>query len=410
MQKLLHVLYYSLFVCSICAEGQWNQFRGISGQGHSNADLPQSWSQHSKNIKWRTAIEGKAWSSPILVSGKIVVTNARSDGDVDSIILETLCLDPEDGEIIWRNVLFSYSELPRIHRKNSYASPTPFFDGDSIFVHFGNLGTACLNQKGELKWKKVFKYSPVHGSGCSPVVYGEQVLFSADGASDPCLYAINKLTGDILWKAPRIRGSKKTFSFCTPLIVSFNGQIQIISPASDFVYSYSLDGKELWRLNYPNGYSVVPRPVYQDGVVYVSSGYDRPTLYAIKIDGMGDVTKSKILWQTSKSVPRNSSVVLVNGNLFMVADNGVVSCLDAKTGRLYWIERVGGSCSASLLHANGLIYLTDETGKTFVFEADTHYKLRFENEINERTLSSIMALGTSIILRTESAIYRIEHL
>ena len=267
-----------------------------------------------------------------------------------------------------------------------------------------------MNQKGELKWKKVFKYSPVHGSGCSPVVYGKQVLFSADGASDPCLYAINKLTGDILWQAPRIRGSKKTFSFCTPLVVPFNGSIQIISPASDFVYSYSLDGKELWRLNYPNGYSVVPRPVYQEGVVYVCSGYDRPTLYAIEIDGRGDVTKSKILWQTSKSVPRNSSVVLVNGNLFMAADNGVVSCLDAKTGRLYWIERVGGSCSASLLHANDLIYLTDETGKTFVFEANTQYKFRFENDINERTLSSIMTLGTSIILRTESAVYRIEHL
>lgn len=410
MQKLLPILYFLVFVFSICAQGEWNQFRGSSGQGHSNAALPQSWSQHSKNIKWRTAIDGKAWSSPILVSGEVVVTNARSNGSGDSIILEALCLDSENGKIIWRNELFSYSELPRIHRKNSYASPTPFFDGDSIFVHFGNLGTACLNQKGELRWKKVFKYSPVHGSGCSPVVYGKQVLFSADGASDPCLYAINKLTGDILWQAPRIRGSKKTFSFCTPLVVPFNGSIQIISPASDFVYSYSLDGKELWRLNYPNGYSVVPRPVYQEGVVYVCSGYDRPTLYAIEIDGRGDVTKSKILWQTSKSVPRNSSVVLVNGNLFMAADNGVVSCLDAKTGRLYWIERVGGSCSASLLHANDLIYLTDETGKTFVFEANTQYKFRFENDINERTLSSIMTLGTSIILRTESAVYRIEHL
>ena len=231
---------------------------------------------------------------------------------------------------MWKETLFSYPDMPRIHRKNSYASPTPFFDGESIFVHFGNLGTARLSPKGKIIWKKVFSYSPVHGSGSSPVVHGDLLLFSADGASDPSLYALNKKDGSIAWKKRRSSDTKKNFSFCTPLVVPRGNDYQIISPASDYVFSYALNGEELWKSYYSGGYSVVPRPVFNDDTVFVSSGYDRPTLYAIKTDGTGNVTKNKILWEISKSAPRNSSVVVHNDMLFMAADNGVVSCLDAK--------------------------------------------------------------------------------
>jgi len=131
-------------------------------------------------------------------------------------------------------------------------------------------------------------------------------------------------------------------------------------------------------------------------------------LYAIKADGVGDVTGSKLIWKTSKSVPRNSSIILINNLLFMVADNGVVSCLDATTGATHWIERVGGSCSSSLLHANGFIYLTDESGKTFVFEAKRKYQLRAVNDLKERTLASSMAHNNSVFIRTEKAIYRFD--
>ena len=387
----------------------WNQFRGDTAQGHADASLPTLWSAGSKNIKWRTIIPGKAWSSPILADGNIIISNARNSGIGEKVILETLCLNASSGEVIWQKPLFSYSSLPRIHRKNSYASPTPFYDGNYIFVHFGNLGTVCLNKNGDIIWKKIFEYNPVHGSGCSPVVYGNSLFFSADGADDPCFYSIDKLTGRILWKAMRNTQSKKTFSFCTPLLVPRGNSIQIISPASDYVFSYSLDGKELWRSNYPGGYSVVPRPVYHDGVVFVSSGYDRSTLYAIKVDGYGDVTNSKILWQTSKSVPRNSSFIIANDLLFMAADNGVVSCLDVKTGDLIWMERGGGSCSSSLLFANELIYLTDETGETFIFDAKENFRLKFQNKLGERTLASHMVLEHSILIRTENAVYRIDH-
>jgi outer membrane protein assembly factor BamB len=238
------------------------------------------------------------------------------------------------------------------------------------------------------------------------VVHDNLLIFSADGASDPCIYGIDKKDGNVLWKTTRTSNTKKNFSFCTPLVVSRESGLQIISPASEFVFSYSLQGEEIWKFNYPGGYSVVPRPVFADGIVFVSSGYDRPTLYAIKTDGIGDVTDSKLVWKTSKSVPRNSSIIVMNNLLFMAADNGVVSCLDARNGFIHWIERVGGSCSSSLLHSNGFIYLTDETGKTFVFEAKKKFKLSSVNDLKERTLASLMAYGKSVFIRTEEAIYR----
>ena len=407
--KYLYVVISSFFFLSfLVLNGEWNQFRGVTGQGHVDTKIPKFWSQNSSNLAWRASINGTAWSSPILVRGQIVVTNARTLNDGKSLDLEVVALNESTGKISWRSSLFTYPDLPRIHRKNSYASPTPYFDGESIFVHYGNLGTACLNTDGKTRWKKVFDYSPVHGSGCSPVVHDNLLIFSADGASDPCIYGLDKKNGNIRWKTTRTSKTKKNFSFCTPIVVPRGSGLQIISPASEFVFSYSLEGKEIWKLNYPGGYSVVPRPVFADGIVFVSSGYDRPTLYAIKTDGVGDVTGSKLIWKTSKSVPRNSSIILINNLLFMAADNGVVSCLDAKTGTTHWIERVGGSCSSSPLHANGLIYLTDETGKTFVFEAKRKYQLSAVNDLKERTLASSMAYNNSVFIRTEKAIYRFD--
>ena len=308
--------------------------------------------------------------------------------------------------------MFEHDDSPRIHKKNSHASPTPFYDGERVFVHFGNLGTACLSIDGKLIWKKKFDYRPVHGSGCSPVVHGDLLLFSADGAQNPCLYALDKKTGEVRWKANRESEAKRKFSFCTPLVISRNGKYQIISPASDFVFSYDLKGNQLWKSHYPGGYSVVPRPIYEDEMIYVSSGYDRPPLYAVRVDGKGDVTDTHVVWKTSKAAPLNSSPVLVRGAdgsllFFMAADRGVVSCLDAKSGELKWMERVAGSCSASLLHAGGRIYLTDESGKTFVFKAGTPFQLLAENDLEERTLATPIAVPGGLVIRTENAIWKI---
>ena len=388
------------------------QFRGPSGQGHyEGSDFPVRWSV-SESIHWKTELPGKAWSSPIWIkdSNSLILTNAlEEEGELS---LEVLSLDLGSGRRNWVRPLFKYRESPQIHRKNSHASPTPCFDGKRIYVHFGNLGTACLSLNGEVLWKKRYDYSPVHGGGSSPVVHGELLIFSADGYSNPCLYALEKNTGEIRWKANRDSQAKKNFSFCTPLVIESEDRVQIVSPASDYVFAYDLEGRQIWKSKYPGGYSVVPRPVYGDGMVFVSSGYDRPSTYAIKVNGTGDVTKTHVAWKTSKSAHRNSSPLLVRTRedgllFFMAADHGVVSCRSAKTGELKWMERVAGSCSGSLLFAGGRIYLTDEEGKTFVFNARSQYRLVAENDLQERTLASPIAVPNGLVIRTEGRVWKI---
>ena len=385
----------------------WSEFRGATGQGQASTKLPLVWDSDGSNLLWRTKLEGKAWSSPISTGGAIIVSNARADASGNKLFLEAISINPKNGKRNWRSILFEHNDLPRIHRKNSYASPTPFYDRNRIYFHFGNLGTACVDKNGKIVWKRTFNYSPVHGSGSSIIGFGKLLLFSADGADNPCLYALNKDDGSIAWKARRTSNAKKNFSFCTPLVIPSGQSFQIISPASDWCFSYDLNGREIWKSNYRGGYSVVPRPVHHQDLVYVSSGYDHPTLYAIATDGVGEVTKKKVRWSTGKAVPRNSSPVIVNGLLFMVSDAGVVSCLDALTGEVKWMERVAGSTSASLIHAGGMIYLTDEEGTTYVFQAKPSFELHATNSLQERTLASGMAYGNTFVLRTEVALYRI---
>ena len=405
MKKFLICL-LSLFIVLIGNAENWPQFRGPTGQGHSNViELPMTWSR-TDGVAWQKSLGGEAWSSPICVKNQIFLTNALLEDEL--LRLKVVSIDFVSGEVLWSKTLFEYQNQPRIHKKNSYASPTPFYDDGHIFVHFGNLGTACLAAGGNLIWKKKLEYSPVHGSGASPVVFDNLLLISADGAIEPCLYALAKKTGEIKWKADRESIAKKKFSFCTPLVVEDGESVQIISPASDYVFAYDLKGNQIWKFNYPNGYSVVPRPVYYSGMIYVSSGYDSPTFYAIKTGGHGDITQSHLAWKTRKGAPRNSSVVITNGLVFMAADNGVVSCLDAKTGKTHWIERVASTCSPSMLHAVGKIFLSDETGKTFIFEAQAKYSLLATNDLQEKMLASPIAYQTSMIIRTEKNLWRID--
>lgn len=405
MRKFLLLFFYLSLIISVYGNS-WPQFRGPNGQGHSldQLNLPLRWNLE-EGVAWQIYLNGKAWSSPICVDNQLLLSNAiQKDG---LLKLEILSISFESGRIQWRKKLFEYEDLPRIHKKNSYASPTPFYDEGRVFVHFGNLGTACIGLDGDLIWKQKLDYSPVHGSGASPVIFKDLLLLSADGAEEPCLYALDKHTGAIKWKTVRDSNAKKNFSFCTPTVIQEMGTVEIISPASDYVFAYDYNGKQIWKFNYPNGYSVVPRPVYDNGIIYVSSGFDSPTLYAIRSGGQGDVTKSHLAWKTRKGVPRNSSVLVVNGMLFMAADNGVVSCLDANNGQVYWMERIAGSCSASLLLVNGRIYLCDESGKTFIFKAQKEYSLIATNDLGERMLASPITYKGSLLLRTEKGIWRI---
>ena len=327
------VLSLSLTVTLSAAD--WSQFRGATGDGHADsAKLPTEWSK-SKNVIWRKEIPGLGWSSPVVASDKICLTTAVPAGKDQS--LRALCLNAKTGDVIWNVEVFKQdSKAPPIQSKNSHASATPVVDGDEVFVHFGHMGTACLNAKdGSKVWtQQGLKYSPVHGNGGSPILAGDKLVFSIDGTDKQAVVALDRKTGKVAWQTPRNLNVPKHFSLSTPLLIAVNGQEQLVSAGSGVVMALDpTTGKEIWRVRYGSGYSVVPRPVFGNGLVYLSSGYDSPVFYAIKPDGKGDVTNSHVAWTAKKGAPRNASPLLVDDAVYMVADDGLFTCLDAKTGK-----------------------------------------------------------------------------
>jgi outer membrane protein assembly factor BamB len=189
-----------------------------------------------------------------------------------------------------------------------------------------------------------------------------------------------------------------------------DGRQELISPASGFVGAYEpQSGREIWRVRYGEGYSVVPRPVFAHGLLFLSSGFDRPILYAIKPEGAkGDATASHVAWTVSKGAPTTPSPLALGNELYIVSDGGVASCLDAKTGNILWNERLGGGFSASPVSAENRIYFQNESGVGFVVAAGTNYQLLAKNDLGERSLASPAVIDNAIFIRTESHLWRVQ--
>jgi outer membrane protein assembly factor BamB len=325
--------------------------------------------------------------------------------------LRALCLNAKTGETIWDTEVFRQdgSQAPGIHSKNSHASPTPLTDGQHLFVHFGHQGTACLDQKGNLIWtNRDIHYQPVHGNGGAPILADRALAFSCDGYEQPFVIALDRAKGTALWKTARNTDSFKKFSFSTPLLITVNGKQQIISPGSGAVCAYDpATGQEIWRVKY-EGYSVIPRPVFGHGLVFVSSGFESPNLLAIRPDGQGDVTTTHVAWTLRKGAPLTPSPLLVGDEVYLVSDSGIASCVDAKTGKVHWQERIGGSYSASPLYADGKIYCQSEEGTGVVLKAGKRFEVLARNSLGERTLASYAASDGAFFIRTEKHLYRIQ--
>lgn len=402
----------SIFILALSAltahAENWPQFRGPTGQGLStDRRLPVEWTS-TNNVAWKQPIPGQGWSSPSYVDGRLYLTTSENPAS-GGLSLRALCLDAASGRTLWNTEVLApdASKAGRIHGKNSHASPTPLIEGDRIYVHFGHHGTACLDPQGNVLWRNdTLPYPPVHGGGGSAIIVEDALVFSCDGASDPFVVALNKHDGRVLWKVPRATPAKKQFSFSTPLAISVKGRTQIISPGSGMVCAYAPeDGRELWRVRYGEGYSVVPRPVFAQGLVFISSGFDAPKTFAIRPDGMGDVTDTHIAWTTTKGAPNTPSMLAVGDELYMVSDAGVATCLDARTGQVHWNERVGGPCSASPIHAGGRIYIQDEEGVGTVIKAGKEFQKLATNPLGERTLASYAVGPGTLFIRGEKHLF-----
>lgn len=383
------------------AEGEWPQFRGPDGQGHAlQRGLPTTWSE-TENIAWKVPVAGRGWSSPVIANGQIWLTTALDEGHS----LHALCYDEADGKL-WHDMeVFQVENPGTVHSKNSYASPTAILEGNRVYIHFGDLGTACLTTDGDVVWRnEELTYRHGHGPAGSPVLYGDLLIVSCDGTDVQYVAALDKQSGKVRWKSDR----QGRMAYSTPLVIAVEGKDQLVSTGGDQAIAYEPEtGREIWRVRY-DGYSEVPRPVFGQGIVFLASGYDTPWLYAVRPDGQGDVTDTHVVWKLQRGAPLNPSPLIVGEELYLVSDQGIASCLAAKTGEKHWQKRLPGNYSASPLLADGKIYFTNESGLTTVVEATTKFSEVAANQIDGQTLASLAASGKAIFLRSADYLYRIE--
>ena len=379
----------------------WHQFRGPLGQGNYAGKLPTTWGE-GKNIAWSASIPGKGWSSPVILGDRIYLTTAVPLEDPARHSLRCLCLKLDTGEMAWNVEVFQPADSPAIHSKNSHASATPIVTADRLFVHFGHQGSACLDLQGKVLWKNTeHRYKPVHGNGGSPCLADGVLLFCCDGDDLQAVIGLDAVSGQTRWKRDRRTNPSRPFSFGTPLLIEANGRKQVICPGSDVVMSLDpATGNEYWRFRF-TGYSQIPRPLFAHGLVYICTGFDSPRVLAIRPDGHGDVTDTHLAWQATRNGPNTPSPVIVGESFLMVADNGVLSCLNARTGDLRWQGRLNGNFSASLLAADGLVYCLNEEGKCYLVEADETFREVAKNQVAGQTLASLAAHQGKLYLRTD---------
>jgi len=398
----------------------WTSFRGPSDQGQcDSANLPLRWSE-TENVAWKTPIRGKAWSSPVVWGDRIWLTNAPEEGTQ----LSAICVDKNSGKILLNQRVHFVAGPQYCHPFNSYASPSPVIEEGRVYVSFGSPSTACLDSTtGEILWKRTdFACNHFRGPGSSPFIYKDLLILHFDGSDRQYIAAMNKHTGETVWKTDRsvdfqdtdpetggpTREGDYRKAFSTPVIAQSGGKPLLVSLASMALYGYDPEtGTELWRVEAIGSHSGSSRPVVGDGVVYSSLGF-KTGLFAIKPDGRGVFDISHALWHYTGAVPKRSSVVLAGGLLFMADDDGVAACIDTATGEEVWKTRLGGNFSASPIHVAGRIYFFDQEGTTTVIEAAPEFNKIAVNELDDGFMASPAVSGDALYLRTKTALYRIE--
>jgi outer membrane protein assembly factor BamB len=399
---------------------QWPEFRGPDGRGHATASgLPLTWSE-TEHVRWKTAIHGRAWSSPVVLNGQVWVTTATEDGRQ----LFAVAVDQATGKVLYDLKLFDVETPQYAHPFNTYASPTPTVEGGRVYVTFGSPGTAAIDTAtGKVLWtRRDLECNHYRGAGSSPIIFRDLLLLHYDGSDVQYVVGLDKRTGKTVWRTrrsidfqdlgpdgqPMAEGDMRK-AFATPQIITVGGQPLMISMGAKATYAYDpLTGKERWRVEERTNHSASTRPVSAFGLVFLPTGFPKGELLAVRPDGHGDVTKTHVAWRLTRGVPNKPSVLLVGDLLFMTTDAGVASAVDAKTGAVVWTGRIGGTHSASPVYADGRVYFFSEDGKVIVVEAGRSFRILAENQIGDGFMASPAIDGKAFYLRSKTHLYRIE--
>ena len=408
------------------ARADWPEFRGPWGNGYAAAPgdnkpagLPLQWSE-TENVRWKTEIPYRGWSTPVVMGDQIWLTTATEDGHEFFV----MCVDTNTGKVRFNEKLFHCDNPePLGNAVNGYASPSPAIEQGRVYVHFGCYGTACLDTATcKVLWQRQdLPCRHYRGPASSLVIFENLLILTMDGADLQYLVALDKQTGKTVWKTNRsikfndAEGFQKFAkdgdlrkAHSTPFIVNVDGQPQMFSPGAKASYVYDpRTGRELWKVHFI-AWSAAPRPLFANGCCLFITGSGASELWAVRLGGQGDVTDSHVVWKFDKHVARTASPIIVDDLLYMVSDAGDLTCLEVATGKEVWKDKLTGNYAASPIYADGRLYFANQQGKTTILKPGRAFEVLAVNTLEKGCMASPAVSGKALFLRTKAALYRIE--
>lgn len=415
-------------------EKYWAQWRGPDATGVSPyGNPPVEWSE-TRNVKWKIEVPGKGHSTPIIYGDQLFITTAietakagkpeaKKEGEqrshswmkpnkTDKVHkFVVLAINRKNGKIIWqKTVREEWPEESSSHNLGSWASNSAVTDGKHVFAYFGSRGLYCLDMKGNLKWERDFGQMDkrmTFGEGSTPALYGDKIVVLWDHEGQSYLYVLDKITGKDVLKLER---DERT-SWSSPLIIKYDGKVQVITSATKFVRSNELDtGKLLWQATGLTA-NVIPQPMVARGILYVASGFRGNAMFALRLkDAKGDLTGTEaIAWKLDKNTPYTPSMVLYDNLLYMLkSNNGILSCYDAATGKEHYSKQRFegmGEVYASPAAAKDRVYFIGHKGTMYVIKHGSKFEVLAKNQLDDTFNASPAIVGSDIYLRGYKYLY-----
>lgn len=409
-----------ILICvqSVAQSDNWTHFRGSGLDGIAKVDNVPADFNDTTNVKWKTEISGRGWSSPVVYGNQVWITTANPDGKE----MYAVCLDFETGKIIHNIRLFAPESVIRKHAINSYATPTPAIEKGFVYTHFGSLGTACINTSdGSVVWSRNdFECNHVQGPGSSAFLYNNLLILHYEGTDVRYIVALNKSNGEVVWKTDRPEepyiplptiGKK---AYVTPLLIKVKGRDMLISNGSAVCIAYEpLTGKEIWRV-VRGAESTVAMPFFENGILYFYTGFmvkedgtKFSEILAVNPDGTGDITETNIIWKKEVEMLQLLTPVIKNGIIYTIDTKNTLVAIDAATGEDIHSMRLKNKFNASPVYAAGKVYFSSIMGEVVVIEEGRELKVLTNNQMEGEIWATPAILRNSILLRTDKNMFRI---